>query len=847
MPAQRSRLRILTVQVCLMLLSGPRALGLEVVYSGGNFSLPSTKFGRYFGKQTCDPIAAPVAMLFEPDQLCGPSFAHDYSGTILLVYDMVYPVGKIVTQGVEIDFGNIGCSKEAMYEKLATSGALAAVTMAIDPLPSAGEFLHGASDHDPDLYSRIPLLSLQIKDALVITNLLTQGEFVQLVVSCDEPNPMLPYLLAMSSMGLVFGLSDLALGFWALYFVANASTHSDKWCCRRVRWNPNKSFRASSKHSSNEASSNAMKIDNASGVHERARAKRRKVRGHMEIMLAFGIVNTVSGFVGVLGCNGSISHSFLVDDAHLHFGVKTFFASRLVGLKMFCILLVAIFWYEMSAAMRQMRSVESIFRTRPFAIIIMGVLVVLPNNVTTIIYASYLKVDLDTITWLYTSLASAVGVAFVVSGQRMIRQLKDHMQTIASTTRDQPEAMRGVRRFALHMARWLHVFAAFSLLQIVLVCVFVGGSLLFESPQAYVLAVVLIGSSSRLGARKGPNQLGTDHRTMAPRPVMGKKKRAVARKKAGTAPLKKKAAMHETDATAFLEDLEVEFRSRCKMIEFDAERQADSVRSAYSSEIIKLPKNIRAMNVREFCEKHGGQISSVLEQDRKRILESPNVVLQSAKVVSLSMSMRKAAKGPGQRVGTPGSALSLRNRAALGAHNSAFKRADNKVFSTPSRGLADTSGVSDLTSIFAGTPKYAGGNNSAAPTPATVVAAGRGARPMRRGESIMSVNGSPLVATVTPGSRPQPPMFDERSALAIKLEGFDALAAQLGSGKTGGDEALKQLESIRKAVDDLIGQTQTSSILNASQTSSSSSSSSQQTPVSASDVASGSANSQGSS
>lgn len=231
-------------------------------------------------------------------------------------------------------------------------------------------------------------------------------------------------------------------------------------------------------------------------------------------------------------------------------------------------------------------------------------------------------------------------------------------------------------------------------------------------------------------------------------------------KKAGTAPLKKKAAFSdEHDVTAFLEDLDVEVRSRCHMLEFEAERQADAVRNAYSNELIKLPKNIRSMNVREFCETYAGEISLVLERDRKMVLESTGlsksngsapsaVVLRSAKAISRSMSMRKA-QGTGRKLIGPSGGLSLRNRAAMGAHTSR-KMGNNDTgpipLATPLRGN-QASSSSSSSSVFA-TPKF--NLNNVPQTPGTVVAGGDSkqlTRPMKRGESIMSLNGSPLVSS----------------------------------------------------------------------------------------------------
>jgi len=207
--------------------------------------------------------------------------------------------------------------------------------------------------------------------------------------------------------------------------------------------------------------------------------------------------------------------------------------------------------------------------------------------------------------------------------------------------------------------------------------------------------------------------------------------------KAGTAPLNKLAAADD-DVSAFLEDLDVEMRSRCRLIEFEAERQADAVKNAFSSELIKLPKSIRNMSVREFYQKYNGDISLVLEEEKREVLGmtgfSPgnmgSVVLQSAQAIATSMKKRKA---------TSSRKLASNNTLrAKAAQNSAVKRSQgDPPLATPNRDKG-------VPGVFA-TPRF---ETEVVPeTPATSVADNsKMVRRMKRGESIMSVNGSPLVS-----------------------------------------------------------------------------------------------------
>mmetsp|Transcript_4006 Transcript_4006/g.7703 ORF Transcript_4006/g.7703 Transcript_4006/m.7703 type:complete len:291 (-) Transcript_4006:368-1240(-) len=211
--------------------------------------------------------------------------------------------------------------------------------------------------------------------------------------------------------------------------------------------------------------------------------------------------------------------------------------------------------------------------------------------------------------------------------------------------------------------------------------------------------------------------------------------------KAGTVPIQKKArSSQDDDITAFLEDMDVELNSRCRMINLEAGRRTDELRDTYSREIIRLPKAIRNMSVREFCEKYGGKINQVLEEERQRVLESTgfasgdgshssSVILRSTKAISQTMSMRKTKGGTLKRSST---SLQMRAQAALGAQNSASNAG---VACTPAKGGGHNNPLA--------TPR-AGVEVSLPETPGTVMA-NKLARPARRGESIMSINGSPLV------------------------------------------------------------------------------------------------------
>ena len=240
-------------------------------------------------------------------------------------------------------------------------------------------------------------------------------------------------------------------------------------------------------------------------------------------------------------------------------------------------------------------------------------------------------------------------------------------------------------------------------------------------------------------------------------------------------PLKKKAAQaDEFDIEAFFEDLDVETEARCKTILLQAEHHCDSIRNAYAIEITKLPKKVRAMNAQEFCEQFDGDISLVIERDRKKIMEGLNdaipqegqTVLRTTRsrtrILSRAEANNQSARLP---LATPGTTRTLRSRRPL---------------ATP-----------------------AGGFNQQLPeTPAS--------RMPRRGESIMSINGSPLGAYYNKNAAGKSQLSS--STLAVALDGQNIDLSKLESTQKLSEEdksaAIQQLAALQAKVSGLMNRIQ---------------------------------------
>lgn len=142
-----------------------------------------------------------------------------------------------------------------------------------------------------------------------------------------------------------------------------------------------------------------------------------------------------------------------------------------------------------------------------------------------------------------------------------------------------------------------------------------------------------------------------------------------------------------------LSALDDEVERRCKRLKSEANDLAMAIRNAVSIEIMKLPKCVRVLPVNQFRDEHGGKVSSVLASHVNR----------STKEVVDKFSARDATRG--------GSAAG--------------------------RGVAQTPSGRGSRARIAQTPSGTG-TRSVPQTPGTA------SRRPRKGEAIVSVNGSPL-------------------------------------------------------------------------------------------------------
>lgn len=69
-----------------------------------------------------------------------------------------------------------------------------------------------------------------------------------------------------------------------------------------------------------------------------------------------------------------------------------------------------------------------------------------------------------------------------------------------------------------------------------------------------------------------------------------------------------------------LTELEQELRRRCELKMLHAEIKRDSILGVLSAQLVRIPKKIQEMNVRDFASRYGGSIAMVFEHEKKRVL-----------------------------------------------------------------------------------------------------------------------------------------------------------------------------------------------------------------------------------
>lgn len=400
-------------------------------------------------------MVAPATLLHPDDKLCGPAFVGNYTGKIVIVPDMVYLLETIEKNGKKIDFSTAHCSLEAKYEKIANSGALGAVTMAVDKVPSMGEYLRGGTTHDPELYNQTILLSAYIEHLYPIIQMLSQNVPVQLAMTCDEPNLAIPYLKGMSAAIIGSGLARILLGLYAIFSVIQSLAIFQRMPFSRQQ-DP------TTKH-------NAV--------------SRRRIHGQGPVLCIYAFVNLLVGFAHTFGLM-RLSRAPIQGDEHAPWNVKLFFSTGLMGLQFFLVCVVAVFWFEMSESVSKLRPLRNIFTQKRYLLFLLGafVIIVSPDLMIASRYAQYYPENQGRLAMVYPMLTTIAAVIFLVSVRRLLNHINLHLTRTGGHHGRTDATGIAIQRFAIHMGFWLRFFALFCFLQSFYLILFMGAKIRNRGP-----------------------------------------------------------------------------------------------------------------------------------------------------------------------------------------------------------------------------------------------------------------------------------------------------------------------------------------------------------------------------
>lgn len=200
-------------------------------------------------------------------------------------------------------------------------------------------------------------------------------------------------------------------------------------------------------------------------------------------------------------------------------------------------------------------------------------------------------------------------------------------------------------------------------------------------------------------------------------------------------------------------ELDVEVESRCELLQNNATSSAETLRNKFKTQLARLPKKARAMTLVEFCEQYGtGVQATIMDDIRARLADegwapsdtksTPAGELAIAPTPAAGSTRRSSRRSSAAAcTAEPAAAASRKRKNSVSAPDSALSDKENMMPKPSGRRSITRSSTSNNqlepppTPAGLKTPAFA---KNLPQTPAT-----EGRYP-RRGESLMSANGSPV-------------------------------------------------------------------------------------------------------
>ncbi|XP_026156472.1 borealin [Mastacembelus armatus] len=201
---------------------------------------------------------------------------------------------------------------------------------------------------------------------------------------------------------------------------------------------------------------------------------------------------------------------------------------------------------------------------------------------------------------------------------------------------------------------------------------------------------------------------------------------------------------------AFLQDFDVEVKTRVEQLKAKIDQLMKDVDSSYNMALIKLPMAVRQMNWLEYCKSEkpkSPEVDNKKREEEAAILESVTVKDHAELLKSVKKISKKKAKATSEDENTPSTirkgkatkkppTTTKRGKAlAISKQSTSTRRSTKKPMVTPARGMLDSSLLMGPTPLI--TPRF---DPRLPKTPAV--------RVPRHKETVysISVNGSPIAA-----------------------------------------------------------------------------------------------------
>ncbi len=264
----------------------------------------------------------------------------------------------------------------------------------------------------------------------------------------------------------------------------------------------------------------------------------------------------------------------------------------------------------------------------------------------------------------------------------------------------------------------------------------------------------------------------------------------------------KVAAAASASSESLLQELEIELQEKMSQMRALADRLALRLDSSFQCELLKLPKAVRTMTMRDFCVQYGGDVDEAIKQQAKRARASVgrDTALMPPPPPMAIGGGAPPTGGRTTRGGRGGSAVPKPGTARKGASRASERGLSIGPVATPAGGARSTRArmqVASTPSAGMTTPMAGGGGAAAmAFTPRMHETP----RVMQRGEVALSANGSPinLIDTVRARAGKRGRTGAPPSVLLTMADG-----SEMDLGDTSAREALANDEARATALDQL--------------------------------------------